>query len=144
MKTQKLLISAAIAALFIVAVSCNKEAGPGGLATIRGTLMQDIWQKGVGFTPDTFLGQFIAPDVDVFLVYGDDDNTYDDDFSTSFDGTFEFKNLTPGTYKIFAYTETNPLLNELVDSVVSKTIIISKSEKKEIINVGDLVYTNWK
>ncbi len=34
-----------------------------------------------------------------------DGTTYNDDFNTSYDGTFEFKFLQQGTYKLFVYSK---------------------------------------
>jgi hypothetical protein len=50
----------------------------------------------------------------VFIVYGDNDEIYDDNIKTSYDGTFKFNNLRKGSYKVFAYNKdkssvTNPL-----------------------------------
>ena len=50
-------------------------------------------------------GEYNAPDYDVFIIYGDDNNISDDDVKTSYDGSFEFKNLREGNYKVFAYSE---------------------------------------
>ena len=50
-------------------------------------------------------------DEDVYIIYGDEDDIYDDNMKTNYDGTFKFSNLRQGTYKIFAYSkdESNTL-----------------------------------
>lgn len=77
--------------------SCTKEEGKGGRSSITGTIhMTDITGGNQG--------EYDAPDYDVFIIYGDADNIYDDDTKTNYDGRFEFKNLRKGSYRIFAYT----------------------------------------
>jgi hypothetical protein len=40
----------------------------------------------------------------VYIIYGDND-FYDDDIRTSYDGTYVFDNLRKGTYSVFAYSD---------------------------------------
>ena len=49
-------------------------------------------------------GDYDVPDYDVFIIYGEDDDIYDEDTKTNYDGTFEFKNLRKGSYRIYVYT----------------------------------------
>ena len=35
-----------------------------------------------------------------FIIYGEDGTTYNDDFNSSYDGTYEFKFLQKGKYKV--------------------------------------------
>ncbi|MGB0888060.1 MAG: hypothetical protein ACPGSL_08060 [Vicingaceae bacterium] len=44
-------------------------------------------------------------DEDVYIIYGDEDDIFDDNVKTNFDGTFEFNNLRKGKYKVFAYSK---------------------------------------
>ena len=46
-----------------------------------------------------------ASDLKTYIIYGKDKTTYDNDFDTSYDGTFEFKYLQKGKYRIFVYTK---------------------------------------
>ena len=48
-----------------------------------------------------------------FIIYGDKDEIYDDNAKTSYDGTFKFKNLRKGKYKIFAYSKDESSVNPL-------------------------------
>lgn len=59
-------------------------------------------------------------DEDVYIIYGDEDEFFDDNTKTNFDGTFKFKNLRKGTYKVFAYSKdkadlTTPLTPVFVE-----------------------------
>ncbi len=78
--------------------SCTKEEGKGGRSSIIGKIhMTDKtgWNAG---------NNYDAPDYDVYIIYGDKDDIYDDDMKTNYNGSFEFKNLRKGSYRIFAYT----------------------------------------
>ena len=44
-------------------------------------------------------------DEDVFIIYGDNDDIYDDNIKTNYDGTFKFTNLRKGSYTVFAYSK---------------------------------------
>ena len=55
-------------------------------------------QFGTGFFKDNIL-------VINFSYKGDNDEIYDDNIKTNYDGTFKFNNLRKGSYKVFAYNE---------------------------------------
>lgn len=92
---KKYFLLTTIIALFLF--SCSKEEGEGGRASISGKIhMTDITGGNQG--------TYDAPDYDVYILYGEDDDIYDDDMKTNYDGTFKFSNLREGSYRIFAYT----------------------------------------
>lgn len=74
---------------------------------------------------------------DVFIIYGDKDNIQDDDVKSNFDGTFKFKNLRKGSYRIFAYSEDPSLANPLVP--VTKSIEIGKNEDADIGTISIVI-----
>lgn len=103
---KRFLILPAIALLLVIA-SCNSGPGPGGQATITGKVyVKGNWNStctaysdsSTGFTP------FYAPDVDVYLIYGDEPS-YGDRVRTAPDGTFMFKYLRRGSYTVYAYSK---------------------------------------
>ena len=51
------------------------------------------------------LGYYYHADEEVYIIYGDEDNYYDDSYETSFDGSFRFENLRKGTYTVFIYSD---------------------------------------
>ena len=123
----RIFLSALVA---LTIVSCNKEPGEGGTSSIEGKVYR-VETNSLGDTLD----QYYAPDYDVYIIYGDEDLTYDDKFSTSYDGSFRFTNLTPGSYTVFAYTRCD--LCGGGDTAVSKVIEITDKESQ--IELEDLV-----
>lgn len=85
--------------LFVM-TACKKEAGPGGTSTIKGRIHADYYNKNYSI----LTASGYAPDVDVYIIYGNE-GTYGNKQKTSFDGTYEFKYLQQGTYKIYTYSK---------------------------------------
>lgn len=75
-------------------------AGEGGSSTVTGTLEAIFVDEN---NLDTLSTQPLL-DERVYLIYGED-NTHDDDVRSSADGTFQFKELRKGTYRLYAYSE---------------------------------------
>jgi hypothetical protein len=120
-----------IVVLFVAGLmlSCNKDAGRGGTSSVYGKVhVYNI--NGIGDT----LGEFDGMDEDVYIIYGDADETYDDKFSCSYDGSFRFDYLTEGTYRVFAYSRCDTCDDGVTP--VFKTIEIN--EKKTEFNVGNI------
>jgi len=114
-----------------VAVSCSKTEGPGGTSSLNGkVLVYDI--NGLG---DTIGEPYYAMDQDVFLIYGESDDTYDDKFATSFDGSYRFDYLTPGKYTVFTYSRCDTCNDGT--TVVKKSIEITAN--KSTNPVSDLI-----
>lgn len=120
MKKYFFIISLTTLTLF----SCTKEEGKGGRSSITGTIHMTDITGGIQ-------GEYDAPEYDVYIIYGDKNDVYDDDMKTNYDGTFEFKNLRKGAYRIFAYTKD---LNE--DSGVAPVFKSAEIGKDETIDVG--------
>jgi len=113
----------------VAVLSCNKEAGRGGTSSIYGKVhVYNI--TGLGDTTSEFDGM----DEDVFIIYGDKDQTYDDKFACSHDGSFRFDYLTPGTYTLFAYSRCDTCDDGM--QPVFKTVEIT--EKKTEYPVSDI------
>lgn len=121
------LLASLFSGLFLVA--CNKSEGLGGTSSIEGFVyVKDI--NGAGDIIDEFYGA----DEDVYIIYGTEDNTYDDDYATSYDGSFRFANLMPGDYTVFVYSRCDTCAGEV--EAIRKTINIS--DKKTAYSVGTI------
>ncbi len=79
--------------------SCKNNAGTGGSATIKGK----VYERKYDYNYTTVVGEGNADAKKVYIIYGNDLGVgqYVD---TNFDGTYEFKYLQKGHYKIFMYT----------------------------------------
>lgn len=110
-------------------LGCRKDPGEGGNSTIRGVLYsENVYGNTQGtVSPDDF-----EPDENVFISYGSK-STYDDNYKTSYDGSFEFKYLRPGTYQVFSYS-IDPATKAKVPVV--KTITLKSNE---IQTIPDLI-----
>jgi len=120
--------------LFII--SCTKSPGVGGQATIKGKIIVNNYNALGNPTGDSYEAQ----DHDVYIIYGDNDNTYDDDVSTSHDGTFEFKYLNQGNYEVFTYSECLNCPNGQDSLIKINTTIGSRNET---VILEDIVIANY-
>lgn len=104
--------------------SCKKIEGKGGRSSITGKVfMKDKSGNNQG--------EYFMPNYRVFIIYGEDDDIYNDDMRTNYDGSFKFENLREGTYKVFTYTTdyTNP-------SGLKAVFKSAEVGKKEDVDVG--------
>ncbi|MFT5822063.1 MAG: hypothetical protein ACI8ZM_003319 [Crocinitomix sp.] len=123
-----ILFAATCSILFFTA--CNKAPGEGGTSSITGKVLV----INLNASGDT-ISQYYGLDQDVYIIYGEDTETYADKFSTSLDGSFAFNHLTPGKYSIFAYSKCD--ICDSGQNAVSTTVEIT--DKKQIIAMDDLV-----
>ena len=126
--TNKIKLILPIFILFIVFSSCRKVEGPGGSVTIKGVVIE---RNHVG----TSIFEYPAADQDVYIIYGSQNSFYDDDVSTSYDGSFEFRYLQKGDYQIFAYQD-NPSVASGTDEVL---VQVNASENNQVI-ILDTIY----
>ncbi len=99
-------------------ISCEKEPGEGGTATITGK----VYARNYGDTSGELINEYFAPDERVYIVYGDN-IVHDDDVRTFHDGTYQFKNLYRGEYTVFAYSQCDTC--QTPDIPISQTINIT-------------------
>ena len=105
-----------------------------GQAKISGVIKL-INYKNTSLYPDLVIKDIsFAQEHEVYLIYGTHDY-YDERIRTSYDGYFEFKNLIPGDYKIFTYSED--ITGATEDIVVSKNHTIT--EATEEIDLGEII-----
>ena len=128
--TNKIKLILPIFILLMVFSSCRKVEGPGGSVTIKGVVIE---RNHVG----TSIFEYPAADQDVYIIYGSENSFYDDDVSTSYDGSFEFRYLQKGDYQIFAYQD-NPSVASGTDEVL---VQVNASENNQVI-ILDTIYIN--
>src|SRR5688500_7635712 len=59
----------------LLLASCAKDEGEGGTSTIKGKLFEKVYDNGY----TRLLSHAPSPDENVYIIYGGDDETYDDD-----------------------------------------------------------------
>lgn len=108
-----------LVALSIGLVSCQKE-GEGGTATITGKVY------AYDHDADMILqSEYYAPDEDVYIVYGGGSSLHDDDYTTAYDGSFRFQNLTKGEYSVYVYSRCDSCASGV--EVIIKDVVISSN-----------------
>jgi hypothetical protein len=113
-----------ILGLLVLAFACKKEPGPGGKATITGTVITryfDPYFKDFQFDHN-------STETSVYLIYGNQ-TYYGNDVTTNYNGIFAFKYLQPGTYTIYIYSEDSTKTNPANELVIKKEVTVSKSDK---------------
>ncbi len=109
--------------------SCKKDEGIGGTSEIVGKLVKINY-------PDnnlTMIDTIVASGEDVYIIYGENE-FYDDDIETHFDGTFQFKYLNKGKYTVFAYSKDT--LGSDNDIAIKREVEISKNN--QTIDLGTI------
>ena len=133
MKNLILILSAGLLMIFTFD-SCKKEAGQGGNCTITGK----VFVKNYNGTFTQLLEEYYDPGVWVYIIYGDNKD-YSDRIETSYDGTYEFQFLRPGTYHVYAYSKDSTRQTTAPIGVI-KDVEIKK--RSETVEVPDLVIFN--
>lgn len=116
--------------ILLMLSSCLKEPGTGGTSVISGK----VYAYDYNAEMTSLRTEYYAPDEDVFIIYGND-SVFSDRTRTSYEGTYRFEYLRPGTYTIYAYsknleTKLPPLL------AVKKTVRIL--EENQVVLVEDI------
>jgi hypothetical protein len=128
---KKGLIFSTLIVLLLVS-SCAKDAGEGGSSSIKGK----VWGKYYNKTFTSLIGEAYAPKKDVYIIYGDD-ASYGDKQETCYDGSFEFKYLRKGKYKVYAYSLDTTLTNPATQFAVIAEVEITKNG--ETVVTDDIV-----
>jgi len=124
--------------LFLTFYSCKKDPGEGGTSSITGK----VYAKDYNSTFTVLQGEYYAPDKWVFIIYGDNKD-YGNKIRTSYDGTYEFKYLRPGTYHVYAYSKDSTLQTNAEIAVI-KDVTISKQYKEVEVPLIQIFTVNGK
>lgn len=119
---------------FFFLVSCKKKAGPGGQATVIGK----VYAYDYDNTYNYLISKGYSAGTKVYIVYGTEENI-GNTVTTSIDGTFEFKYLTKGHYKVYALSVDTAYRvkgNDTENPVIKEFDI---TEKKQKIVLEDIV-----
>lgn len=118
--------------VFASFVSCKKEPGEGGFASIEGKVLL----KNYDATYTILQSEYYAAGETVYIIYGNG-TEIGNTVKTSYDGSFKFNYLNKGNYKIYVLGEdpTKPYLSVPKEELVEITI----SEKKQKVVLDDFV-----
>lgn len=122
----KTIVSFFVLTCSVCLYSCQQPEGEGGTGIIYGKVYAyDYSNSGV------LLDDFYLADEDVFIIYGDEDNYYDDSYKTSFDGSFRFQYLQKGTYTVFVYSDCTTCPSGV--EALSQTVEITSSDQDIVL-----------
>lgn len=139
MKKTILLFLAALSGLFILS-SCEKPAGEGGRASIKGKIWVENYNALNSMSDVYFLkSEYAGADEDVFIIYGDD-VSYGNKVKSGPDGVFEFKYLRKGDYRIYVKSKDTTRSSYFYGSGIKTVdVSINISDKKASIETEDLL-----
>lgn len=118
--------------LLFIALSftgCKKVEGEGGSSIIKGFIQGQDYNA-----IDVLISEYPLAKEDVYIIYGESSNFYDDKIETSYDGTFEFRYLQPGKYKVFYYEKCTSCESGK-KAVVTEVEVV---DKKSTVDMGQL------
>ena len=121
-----------IIALTSLLFSCEKDPGEGGNSSIYGK----VYVKNYNGTFTVLQGEYYGPDEDVYIIYGDA-ISYGQHTKTNYDGTYEFKYLRPGKYKVYVYSKDSTLQEPSGVIPIIKEVEIT--DKKQDVQVNDII-----
>ncbi len=111
--------------------SCKKYPGDGGMAAIKGK----IYVREYNESYTQLLDEYYVGGEDVYIIYGDNE-IYDDNVETNYDGSFIFKELRKGNYTIFVYTEDSTFTVPGGQYPIFQEVEITG--RKEIVDIGEI------
>ena len=116
--------------LFICAIaigfsSCKKGPGEGGTSSIQGSVYKlSTYYNVLTQQNDTVFYQLDSKK-DVYIIYSDNENDfYDDNVETKWNGQYRFDFLRKGDYTLFVYADSTDGLNISYDYPVFKHVKI--------------------
>ncbi len=128
------LIYLQILFLIVVLASCKKKAGPGGQATVIGKVYANDFDNTFNY----LISKGYSSGTKVYIVYGNETNI-GNTITTSIDGTYEFKYLNKGHYKVYALSVDTAYRvkgNDTENPVIKEFDI---KEKKQKLVLEDII-----
>ena len=115
---------ASLIILFFVS-SCEKSPGEGGTSTIQGSVYKlSSYYNVLTQQTDTVYYQLDSKK-DVYIIYSDNENDfYNDNIETNWNGQYRFDYLRKGDYTLFVYKDSTDALNISYDYPIFKHVKI--------------------
>jgi hypothetical protein len=100
----------------LLVCSCEKEAGEGGSSSIVGSVYKiSTYYNVLTQQNDTVYYQLDSGE-DIYIIYSDNENDfYDDNIETNWNGQYRFDYLRKGDYTVFIYADSTDNLNVSYD-----------------------------
>lgn len=157
MVSRKILFAVLLIGLSFV--GCRKGPGPGGKATITGTINLEQWEEfWCDGSPSCVTCSFSLPETgcwedptfvqitpaqayDVYIRYGNGDDIIDDNVETDLNGNYTFEYLLPGDYIITVYGHdpaVEPPCEECDRPLIAVSTTVSISSRKETVTAPEL------
>jgi hypothetical protein len=119
-----LLVTILFAGIFFS--SCEKDPGEGGNASVYGKIIvRDFRNDG------TFKEQYPGIGENVYIIYGTE-NVPDDNIKAGIGGSYEFRYLRTGKYKIYALSEDSTKQSNALYTVVKEVEIKDNDQNLEV------------
>ncbi len=134
MRTDRKVLATGLTALaFFLAFSCDKPAGPGGKASIKGR----VYVKDYNSAATALVSEFFGAGENVYISYGEEKSA-SNNLDTDADGNFEFKYLRPGEYTVFVMSRDTSIHLSGADAELPARTRVTISGKKESVDVGTI------
>ena len=122
----------------LLVCSCEKEAGEGGTSSIVGSVYKiSTYYNVLTQQNDTVYYQLDSGE-DIYIIYSEDENDfYDDNIETNWNGQYRFDYLRKGDYTVFIYADSTDNLNVSYDYPIIHHVTIE--ENNATYNLPDFV-----
>ena len=109
----------------LLVCSCEKEAGEGGTSSIVGSVYKiSTYYNVLTQQNDTVYYQLDSGE-DIYIIYSDNENDfYDDNIETNWNGQYRFDYLRKGDYIVFIYADSTDNLNVSYDYPIFHQVTI--------------------
>jgi len=124
----------AFALILVVLCACEKPPGPGGRATVTGK----VYAYDFDNTQNYLISQGYSSGEKVYIIYGNG-TSIGNNVSTSSDGSFEFKYLNKGHYKVFVNSLDTSHKIKGNDTEIPVMVEFDIKGVKEKIDLKDIV-----
>jgi hypothetical protein len=121
-------------ALFILANSCEKPAGPGGKAMIKGK----VYAKNFDSYGLSVISEYYIAGENVYICYGTD-NAVRNNVRTSTDGSFEFLYLNKGHYKVFVVSRDTSVHVKNSKKTIPVEFELDINSINQTVNLNDFI-----
>jgi len=134
MRSIKIYLPAFILSTIIIFASCDKPAGPGGRASVKGK----VYAYDFDNTQRYQIGKGYSAGETVYICYGKA-NEVGNNIKTSTDGSFQFSYLNIGHYKVFVNSLDTSIKVKGNDMEISVIKEFDITTAKQSIDLGDII-----